>query len=41
MESYKAAKEGKTVEDIKATLDSKMTKAATKHEEIIKGKVER
>jgi len=40
LEGYKSAKEGKNVEDIKSALDAKMSKAATKHEEIIKGKVE-
>ena len=41
LESYKSAKEAKSTDEIKASLDAKMTKASQKHEEIIKSKVER
>lgn len=40
LESYKTAKESQTTEQIKAALEAKMNKATTKHEDIIKAKVE-
>ena len=41
LETYKAAKEAQSAEALKAELDAKMAKAAAKHEELLKTKVER
>ena len=40
LETYKAAKEAQSAEALKAELDAKMAKAAAKHEDILKMKVE-